>query len=272
MSIALTCRYQEVMNCEVTEEKYINGSVWHVELKAKTFPLPGLQSKRKKKRRSPTPVPGRRRAWLMKWDHTHRVFEFFPAALCFQSDEDAPEMLSMLISQGDDSRGWMFSSCTSIGWLGWCLSERQALQLTSKFRLIQKTPEPPPPPQFSSDRGEKKNVKLNAPTDSLLIRHSGVFSAAPTALPESDTTPRETCELTNYSRDPTQMFNEEIWRLRTESWTALSFVIFYLSYCYSLQEVFNSSYSEFFSFFFFFFAHSILCTLSWWSTLRSDFI
>ena len=109
--------------------------------------------------------------------YTPTVFEFFPAALCFRSVKTAPEMLSMLLSQGDDRRGWMFSSCTFIGWLGWCLSERQALRLATKFGLIQKHRSRHHRRRHHSFpvTGEKKNVKLNAPIDSLLIRHSGVF-------------------------------------------------------------------------------------------------
>lgn len=205
--------------------------------------------KKKRRRSRLTPEPGMRRAWLMKWDYTHRLSLSSSRPPCVSGAmKTAPEMLSMLISRGDDRRGWMFSSCTFIGWLGWCLSERQALRLAAKFGHIQKHGSRC---RHSFPVTEERKKCQTQRTDRFPPNPSfrRVFQA-PTALPESDTTPRETCELTNYSRDPTQMFNEEIWRLRTESWTTLSFVIFYLSYCYSLQEVFNSSYSEFFFFFF----------------------
>lgn len=61
----------------------------------------------------------------------------------------------------------------------------------------------------SSDRGEKKCQTQRTDRFPPNPSFRRVFRA-PTALPESDTTPRETFELTNYSRDPTQMFNEEI--------------------------------------------------------------
>lgn len=133
--------------------------------------------KKKRRRSRLTPEPGMRRAWLMKWDYTHRLSLSSSRPPCVSGAmKTAPEMLSMLISRGDDRRGWMFSSCTFIGWLGWCLSERQALRLAAKFGLIQKHGSRRCRRHSFQWPRREKNVKLNAPTDSLLIRHSGVFS------------------------------------------------------------------------------------------------
>lgn len=80
-------------------------------------------------------------------------------------------MLRMLISPGDDSRG---ADVRLVGWVGWCLSRRQALRLPagsailktselpspcSKFLFSFFLPPPPFPPLFPVT--EEKNVKLS---------------------------------------------------------------------------------------------------------------
>lgn len=113
--------------------------------------------KKKRRRSRLTPEPGMRRAWLMKWDYTHRLSLSSSRPPCVSGAmKTAPEMLSMLISQGDDRRGWMFSSFLALAdWVDVCRSGRRYGSPLSSGSS-KNTGAAAAAATVSSDRGEKK--------------------------------------------------------------------------------------------------------------------
>lgn len=129
----------------------------------------------------------------------HTVSQSFHGYLFSGVMNTPPEMLSMLISQGHDRRGWMFC-CTFIGWVGWCLSERWALQLMSTLSFLNTEATA----VFSFQRPDRKN----APTSLRLNHHSTLIDSPPCNWHNSWC--KQMSKLTNKSTATTPMFKENI--------------------------------------------------------------